>query len=77
MHDGRATDLLQAIEAHFSDPNVCFQTSSSEALTVNSHRFTPSTSGQSCGSEANEVVRQFNALCASDKNDILDFLRSL
>jgi hypothetical protein len=77
MHDGRATDLLQAIEAHFSDPNVCFQTSSSEALTVNGHRFTPSTSGQSCGSEANEVVRQFNALCASDKNDILDFLRSL
>ena len=77
MHDGRATDLLQAIEAHFGDSNVCFQASSSEALTVNGHRFTPSTSGQSCGSEANQVVASFNALCAADKNDILEFLRSL
>jgi di-heme oxidoreductase (putative peroxidase) len=77
LHDGRATDLLQAIEAHFSDPNVCFNASSSEAFTVNGHRFAPSTSGQSCGSEANEAVRQFNALCAADKTDILQFLRSL
>lgn len=77
LHDGRATDLLQAIQAHFSDPNVCFQVSSSEALTVNGHRFTPSASGQSCGSEANQVVASFNALCAQDKTDILEFLRSL
>jgi hypothetical protein len=77
LHDGRATDLRQAIEAHFSDPNICFQASSSEALTVNGHRFTPSTSGQSCGSEANESVRQFNALCGQDKTDIMEFLRSL
>jgi CxxC motif-containing protein (DUF1111 family) len=77
MHDGRATDLLQAIEAHIGDPNVCFQASSSEALTVNGHRFTPATSGQTCGSEANQVVFSFNALCAADKNDILEFLRSL
>ena len=77
MHDGRATDLLQAIEAHFSDPNVCFNTSASEDLTVNGHRFLPSSSTQSCGSEANESVRQFNALCATDKNALLAYLRSL
>ena len=77
LHDGRASNLLQAIQAHFSDPNVCFNVSSSEAFTVNGHRFVPSTSGQSCGSEANEVVRQFNALCAADKTDLLEFLRSL
>jgi len=77
LHDGRATNLLQAIQAHFSDPNVCFNESSSEAFTVNGHRFAPSNSGQTCGSEANEVIRQFNALCAADKTDILEFLRSL
>ncbi|HET6840403.1 MAG TPA: di-heme oxidoredictase family protein [Candidatus Angelobacter sp.] len=77
LHDGRATNLLQAIQAHFSDPNVCFKTSSSESFTVNGHSFTPATSGQSCGSEANDVVRSFNALCASDKNAVLEYLRSL
>jgi CxxC motif-containing protein (DUF1111 family) len=77
LHDGRATDLLQAIEAHFSDPNVCFNVSSSEGFTVNGHLFAPATSGHICGSEANTVVAQFNALCASDKDAILAFLRSL
>jgi CxxC motif-containing protein (DUF1111 family) len=77
LHDGRATDLLQAIEAHFSDPNVCFDVSSSEGFTVNGHPFAPATSGHICGSEANTVVAQFNALCASDKDAILAFLRSL
>ncbi len=80
MHDGRATGqnaLVQAIEAHFSDPNVCFNTSSSEGFTVNGHRFLPGTSAQSCGSEANESVRQFNALCKADKDAVLAFLRSL
>jgi CxxC motif-containing protein (DUF1111 family) len=77
MHDGRATDLLQAIQAHFSDPNVCFNVSASEGFTVSGHRFSPSTAGQTCGSEANEPVRQFNALCAADKTAIVAFLRSL
>jgi CxxC motif-containing protein (DUF1111 family) len=77
MHDGRATNLLQAIQAHFSDPSVCFKTSSSESFTVHGHSFAPTTSTDHCGSEANEVVKSFNALCASDKTDILEFLRSL
>jgi CxxC motif-containing protein (DUF1111 family) len=77
LHDGRASNLLQAIEAHFGDPNVCFKTSSSESFTVNGHSFAPAPSGQTCGSEANTVIAQFNALCAADKNAMLDFLRSL
>jgi CxxC motif-containing protein (DUF1111 family) len=48
LHDGRATDLLAAIQAHSGD-----------------------------GSEANGVLAQFNALKVPQKQDILDFLRSL
>ena len=48
LHDGRATDLLAAIQAHAS-PN----------------------------SEANAVVQAFNALNVTQKQAILDFLRSL
>ena len=35
------------------------------------------TSHQSTGSEANSVILNFNALSVSDKQDILNFLRSL
>jgi CxxC motif-containing protein (DUF1111 family) len=48
LHDGRTSDLLEAIAAH-SGP----------------------------GSEANKVVRDFNALTNDQKQDILNFLRSL
>jgi len=61
LHDGRTTDLLQAIEAH-SSPSHCSSVFSSN---------------QGCGSEANAVVNKFNALSSSAKQDILNFLRSL
>ncbi len=48
LHDGRTSDLLQAIQAHAS-----------------------------AGSEANAVVGAFEALSPSQKQDILNFLRSL
>ena len=48
LHDGRTSDLLQAIEAHASP-----------------------------GSEANTVIRIFNGLTTSQKQDLLNFLRSL
>jgi len=62
LHDGRTSDLLEAIRAHFSfaaspDPrhrNPAYQ-----------------------ASEANGVVLNFNALPAVDKQAVLDFLRSL
>src|SRR5579883_3248521 len=48
LHDGRTSDLLNAIQAHSSP-----------------------------GSEANQVIQKFNALTTSQKQDILNFLRSL
>jgi CxxC motif-containing protein (DUF1111 family) len=48
LHDGRTSDLLQAIEAHASP-----------------------------GSEANAVIRIFNGLTETQKQDLLNFLRSL
>jgi CxxC motif-containing protein (DUF1111 family) len=48
LHDGRTSDLLQAIQAHSSS-----------------------------GSEAQGVVAKFNALTQQQKQDILNFLRSL
>jgi CxxC motif-containing protein (DUF1111 family) len=56
LHDGRTSDLLQAIEEH-SD---CGKTHS-----------------QRCSSEANQVIRNFNALTPQQQQDILNFLRSL
>jgi CxxC motif-containing protein (DUF1111 family) len=48
LHDGRASDLVAAIQAH-----------------------------ESQGSEASQVVRQFNKLSAGAQQDVLNFLRSL
>jgi len=48
LHDGRTTDLIQAIQAHSSS-----------------------------ASEANRVVTNYNKLKASQKQDLLNFLRSL
>jgi CxxC motif-containing protein (DUF1111 family) len=48
LHDGRTSDLMQAIEDHASP-----------------------------GSEANVVIRSFNGLSESQKQDLLNFLRSL
>ncbi len=62
LHDGRTSDLLQAIQAHYSPQTQC----SSVAA------------GQCYGaSEANSVISRFNALPAVDKQAILNFLRSL
>jgi CxxC motif-containing protein (DUF1111 family) len=54
LHDGRADDLLDAINAHQSG-----------------------STSQGNASEANEVVRAFNNLFERQKQDILNFLRSL
>jgi hypothetical protein len=39
--------------------------------------FQPFTNNQVCASEANGVINNFNALSASQQQDILNFLRSL
>ena len=48
LHDGRTSDLVQAIEQHASS-----------------------------GSEANQVIGQFNMLSTTDQQNILNFLRNL
>jgi CxxC motif-containing protein (DUF1111 family) len=48
LHDGRTSDLIQAIQSHSSS-----------------------------GSEANVVIRRYNSLSSSQKQDLLTFLRSL
>lgn len=67
LHDGRTDDLLQAIAAHESTAVPCFNN-------VGNHSVGPRCYGPS---EANGVIRNFNALSPSDKQAILDFLRSL
>ena len=65
LHDGRTSDLLQAIQAH-----------ASAACSNSRFRFAAS-NNSSCGSEANDVIRRFNSLNRSQMQDVLNFLRSL
>ncbi len=64
LHDGRTSDLLQAVRDH-SFSGACQSERSRYA------------SQQNCGSEANAVIHNFNALSPSQIQDILNFLRSL
>jgi CxxC motif-containing protein (DUF1111 family) len=61
LHDGRTSDLLAAIQAHASARD--------EDGHGNGDKYPPS--------EANAVIQKFNALSATDKQAMLDFLRSL
>jgi CxxC motif-containing protein (DUF1111 family) len=63
LHDGRTSDLMQAIQAH-----GCARASATA---------TPTTFNQNCGSEANGVITIFNVLPDNQQQDILNFLRSL
>jgi CxxC motif-containing protein (DUF1111 family) len=65
LHDGRTSDLLAAIEAHASTDKNCL--AHPPSVTLN----------EACASEANAVIAKFNKLSASEKQDILNFLRSL
>ncbi|HZR28567.1 MAG TPA: di-heme oxidoredictase family protein [Terriglobales bacterium] len=77
LHDGRTNDLLQAIQAHFSPGNVCVTAADFQQFTANGKTFQPFSVSQVCGSEANGVIRNFNSLSPSQKQDLLNFLRSL
>jgi CxxC motif-containing protein (DUF1111 family) len=76
LHDGRASDLGAAIEAHSSPTNTCTTVQSYQQFNANGMWFQPFTQGQACG-EANAVVANYNALGASQQTDLLSFLRSL
>jgi CxxC motif-containing protein (DUF1111 family) len=66
LHDGRTSDLLQAILAHASRGDL-------EDCRGDHNR----RGNRNCGSEANAVIRNFRALSASQQQDLLNFLRSL
>ena len=79
LHDGRTSDLLQAIEMHTGSNKYCAQSASAQlfyVLTTNSV-FEPELQSQACGSEANSVINNFNGLKPSQQQDLLNFLRSL
>jgi len=67
LHDGRTSDLLVAIQDHFSAANSDGGDNPSKDQA--SPAYGPS--------EANAVVNRFNALSEGDKQSILDFLRAL
>lgn len=67
LHDGRTSDLLQAIEEH----GDCGGKPSGNAHSSNHEH------SQNCSSEANQVIRNFNVLSPQQQQDILNFLRSL
>jgi CxxC motif-containing protein (DUF1111 family) len=77
LHDGRTADLLQAVEAHSSPGPSCVISQTSEQFNANSESFQISSQNRTCGSEANTVIGIFNALKSQQKQDILNFLRSL
>ncbi len=80
LHDGRTTDLVQAIQAHaFSTNQYCEQVSNAQlfyVLTTNSV-YEPEFQSTSCNSEANGVINNYNSLSTSQQQDLLNFLRSL
>lgn len=80
LHDGRTSDLVQAIQAHYFATNqYCEQVSNAElfyVLTTNSV-YEPEFSSNVCNSEANGVINNFNYLSTSQQQDLLNFLRSL
>jgi CxxC motif-containing protein (DUF1111 family) len=83
LHDGRTSDLLQAIQAHSSPVINCVVTNSFETFVVDpivnpgNHLDIVDSSSTFCGSEANQVITAFNNLNSTQQQDILNFLRSL
>src|SRR5947209_15443624 len=77
LHDGRTTDLLQAIAQHASTGVNCFTNQDFDQFVINGKAFQPLEQRQTCNSEADAVVANFNALTAAQKQDVLNFLRSL
>jgi CxxC motif-containing protein (DUF1111 family) len=77
LHDGRTSDLYQAIQAHSSPGTTCVTTQNYQQFNANGIWFQPFVQTQVCASEANKVVANYNALSAAKQQDVLNFLRSL
>ena len=70
LHDGRTSDLVQAIEDHASGGGGF-------GGRGNSQEFERSSSSQFGPSEANRVIANYNGLSNAQQQDLLNFLRSL
>jgi CxxC motif-containing protein (DUF1111 family) len=68
LHDGRTSDLVQAIQDHASGGG---------GGRGNSQEFERGSSGQFGPSEANRVIANYNGLSGAQQQDLLNFLRSL
>ena len=77
LHDGRTSDLVQAIQAHSIPGNVCVTSEELQDFRANGKLFQPFSLSHVCGSEANQVINNFNSLNPTQKQDLLNFLRSL
>jgi hypothetical protein len=77
LHDGRTSDLMAAIQAHSSARTSTSMTVSGSLLTAVLAARNGLPDNGFPDSEANAVIQNFNALSASDKQAVLDFLRSL
>jgi CxxC motif-containing protein (DUF1111 family) len=77
LHDGRTSDLMQAIQAHSSPTAGCVTTQNSIQFQANSASFQPLSQSLECGSEANQVIQSFNNLDKTKQQAVLIFLRSL
>jgi CxxC motif-containing protein (DUF1111 family) len=69
LHDGRTMDLLAAIQAHSTASSACAASQQQAGR--------PAAQPVGCTSEANQVIAQFNALTVWERQDVLNFLRSL
>jgi CxxC motif-containing protein (DUF1111 family) len=84
LHDGRTSDLTEAILAHAGAPGACYTSASNQTFVVTfplnrnaTSFFSPASISLSCGSDADDVIRQFKRLSSAQQQDLLNFLRSL
>jgi CxxC motif-containing protein (DUF1111 family) len=71
LHDGRTSDLVQAIQAHASGG------SGGNGRGRGDEDSNRSSNSQFGPSEANRVIANYNALTGAQQQDLLNFLRSL
>jgi hypothetical protein len=76
LHDGRTSDLGAAIEAHASAGASCVSSAGADQA-MGTSTVAAQNGSQSCASEANTAIQNYNALSASQQTDLLTFLRTL
>jgi CxxC motif-containing protein (DUF1111 family) len=68
LHDGRTSDLVEAILAHASSKDHCHSDPTGTSV---------GSDGVACESEANGVIHRFKKLSNGERDDLMNFLKSL